>query len=97
MGMSIRAALRLLLAALAFCAAGAQAQSQAAKPIRLVVPFGPGGGIDILARSLAQKMSEKGRLAMVDNRSGASGIVGVELVMNAPADGFTVAAIRDRC
>ena len=90
MGISIRATLQLLLAALAFCAAGAQAQSQAAKPIRLVVPFGPGGGIDILARSLAQKMSEKGRLAMVENRSGASGIVGVELVMNAPADGFTL-------
>jgi tripartite-type tricarboxylate transporter receptor subunit TctC len=90
MGVTIRATVRLLAAALALFAAGAEAQSPAAKPIRFVVPFGPGGGIDVLARSLSQKMSERGRLAMVDNRPGASGIVGVELVMRAPADGFTL-------
>ena len=90
MGPSFRTTMQLMTVALAFFAAAAHAQPQAAKPIRLVVPFGPGGGIDVLARSLAQKMGERGRPALVENRAGASGIVGVELVMNAPADGFTL-------
>lgn len=89
MGVSIRAMVRLLAAALAFLAAGAEAQALA-KPIRFVVPFAPGGGIDVLARTLTQKMSERGRPAIVDNRPGASGIVAVELVMKAPPDGFTL-------
>ena len=61
------------------------------KPIRLIVPFPPGGSNDILARSLAQKMSERmGQQTIVDNRPGADGIIGTELATRAPADGHTI-------
>jgi tripartite-type tricarboxylate transporter receptor subunit TctC len=87
-----RAMLPLLAAALAFAAAMAEAQTPAARPIRLIVPFASGGGTDTVARTLAQKMSERGRLVIVDNRPGASGIVAAELVMKSPADGYTLFA-----
>ena len=73
------------LAALPFLPRQAFAQD---KPIQIIVPFGPGGSGDISARMLADYLTKKtGRSVVVDNRPGANGIVGVEAVRNAPADG----------
>ena len=61
------------------------------RPIRIVVPSSPGGGIDTLARVLAPRMSETwGKPVIVDNRPGAGGIIGYEIVAKAPPDGYTV-------
>ena len=60
------------------------------KPIRMVVPFPPGGSNDILARFLAQKMTERtGQQMIVDNRGGANGIIGTDIAARSPADGYT--------
>jgi len=67
------------------------AQNYPSKPIRLIVPFPPGGANDILARILGQKLTETlGENVLIDNRAGASGIIGTELVGKAPADGYTL-------
>lgn len=69
----------------------APAQAYPAKPVRIVVPFAPGGGTDVIARHLATGMTESlKRQVIVDNRAGANGIVGTELVARAPADGYTL-------
>src|SRR5215510_928240 len=61
------------------------------KPVRIVVPYPPGGPIDILTRPLAQKMNEgMGSTVLVDNRAGANGIIGIEHVAKSPADGYTL-------
>ena len=61
------------------------------KPVRLIVPFAPGGSNDIMARITAQKLTESfGQQVIVDNRAGASGIVGTEIAAKAPPDGYTV-------
>jgi tripartite-type tricarboxylate transporter receptor subunit TctC len=61
------------------------------KSVRMVVPFAPGGGTDVIARHLAARMSESlKRQIVVDNRAGANGIVGTENVAHAPADGYTL-------
>ena len=67
------------------------AQNYPTKPIRFVVPQPPGGGADIVGRIVAMKLQEAlGQQVIVDNRSGAGGIVGTELVARAPADGYTL-------
>jgi len=67
------------------------AQDYPNKPIRLVVPYPPGGSTDIVARIIGQKLTESwGQPVIVDNRAGASGIIGTELVAKAPPDGYTV-------
>jgi tripartite-type tricarboxylate transporter receptor subunit TctC len=69
----------------------AAAQTYPSKAIRLVAPFPPGGSIDVVGRLLAAKLSESlGQQIVVDNRSGASGILGTEAVMNAAPDGYTI-------
>jgi tripartite-type tricarboxylate transporter receptor subunit TctC len=83
----------LLAASLAavLAAPGARAESFPDHSVRIVVPFPPGGSNDITARVLAQKLSERwGHQAVVDNRAGAGGNVGAELVAKAPADGYTL-------
>jgi tripartite-type tricarboxylate transporter receptor subunit TctC len=72
-------------------AAAAPAQTYPVKPVRIVVPFAPGGGTDVIARHLAAGMTESlKRQVIVENRAGANGIVGTEAVARAPADGYTL-------
>lgn len=67
------------------------AQTYPSKPVRMIVPFAPGGGTDVIARQLAAGMSESlRRQVLVDNRAGANGIIGSEIVARAPADGYTL-------
>src|SRR3954466_11653473 len=67
------------------------AQSYPAKAIRLIAPFPPGGSVDVVGRLLAAQLSASlGQQFVVDNRSGASGVIGTEAVMNAPPDGYTL-------
>ena len=80
--------------ALAFCcgaATGALAQAYPARPIRIILPYGPGGNSDIAARLLAQRLSESMRQqVIIDNRPGAGGIVATELARKAEPDGYTL-------
>jgi tripartite-type tricarboxylate transporter receptor subunit TctC len=82
----------LLAGALALSALGhAYAQDYPNKPIRMVVPYPAGGNADITARLVAQKMSESmGVPILVDNKGGASGMIGTDIVAKAPADGYTL-------
>lgn len=69
----------------------ASAQSYPLKSIRLVVPYPPGGGADVLARPMAQVLSEKlGQGVVVENRGGATGMIGADFAAKSPADGYTV-------
>lgn len=72
-------------------AVAAHAQTYPAKPIRLIIPFPPGGATDALGRTVVQKLGESLRQQVIaDNRPGASGILGMELAAKAPADGYTL-------
>ncbi len=86
--------LRFVVAAAVMLMSGAEAPAQKAwpeKPIRMIVPFSPGGTSDTLARILGQKLNESwGQQIVVDSRPGASGIIGSEIAMRAPADGYTL-------
>ena len=76
---------------LLLCAAYLHAQDYPAKPLRFIVPYPPGGSSDVLARVIAQKLTEAlGRQVIIENRPGATGNIGHELVAKAPADGYTL-------
>ena len=83
-------------AAIAFLAIHCMGEAPAAdlyhaKPIRVIVPFAPGGGTDMIARVLMQEASSSlGTSIVIDNRGGAGGVVGTELGVRAPADGYTL-------
>jgi tripartite-type tricarboxylate transporter receptor subunit TctC len=80
-----------LAIAAAMLASSALAQTYPAKAIRLVSPFPPGGSVDLVGRLLAAKLSETmGQQMVLDNRAGASGVIGTEVVMNSPPDGYTL-------
>ena len=74
-----------------FLAAAASAQDYPRKPIKLVVPFPPAGGTDIMARVVAQKVSDANKWTVViDNRPGAGGNIGVDAAAKSPPDGYTL-------
>jgi tripartite-type tricarboxylate transporter receptor subunit TctC len=69
----------------------AAAQAWPVKPVRIIVPFGPGGGTDIQARVLTTVFHEHtGQSFIIENRTGASGLIGAEIAANAPPDGYTI-------
>jgi tripartite-type tricarboxylate transporter receptor subunit TctC len=85
---TLRGAIAALLLGITVSAA---AQSYPAGPIRIIVPFPAGGGVDTAGRLLGQKLSEAiGRPVLIDNRAGANGMIGSEMVAKAPKDGYTL-------
>jgi tripartite-type tricarboxylate transporter receptor subunit TctC len=88
--------LRLAVGTIALTATSRTAWTQTypTRSVRLIVPFGPGGGTDIVARVIGQSLSERlGQTFVVENRPGAGGNLGTEAVVRAPADGYTLALI----
>ncbi len=84
------AAVALLCASAGFC------QTYPTKSVRIIVPLAPGGNVDLVARALAQQMSENiGQQVIIENRPGASSLVGTQFVAKTPADGYTFLAIAN--
>ncbi len=89
-----------LVAALAVLPHIVHAQAWPAKPVRVIVPFAPGGSADTLGRLVAQKLGESLRQTfVVENRGGAGGVIGSELVTKAPPDGYTllISGVASHC
>src|SRR5204863_5090541 len=84
--------LRDVFLAMALCAANsAFAQSWPSKPLKMIVPFPPGGAVDILGRAVSTKLSDAlGQGVVVENRAGAGGAVGSEAAAKSPNDGYTL-------
>jgi tripartite-type tricarboxylate transporter receptor subunit TctC len=91
LGLARALCLRLALAVLALSVIAAQAQNYPNRPIRLIVPYPTGGVVDISARIVGEKLGNVlGQQIVVENRSGAGGMLGASLVAKAPADGYTL-------
>ena len=89
----ITAAVVITLAA-GHASAQKKAEAYPTKPIRMIVPFAPGGGTDIVARAMAQKLTESlGQSVIVDNRAGAGGTIGAETAVRSVPDGYTLAMV----
>ena len=83
--------IRLLAAVLLFASGPASPQPYPVKPVKLIVPFAPGGGSDVSGRFIAQKLSTAlGQQVVVENRAGAGGLIGVEAGIKSPPDGYTL-------
>src|SRR3981189_3764151 len=81
----------VLASILALAPVGAASADYPDKPVRVVVPVAAGGGVDVMARLLAQKLSERlGQQFVVENRAGAAGIMGTKSVIGTPGDGYTL-------
>jgi tripartite-type tricarboxylate transporter receptor subunit TctC len=86
--------LPLALIALLSLALPAAAQDYPSKPVRLIIPFPPGGSNDVVGRLIATQLSERlGKQVVVDNRSGAGGVSGTEIAAHSPPDGYTLLVI----
>jgi tripartite-type tricarboxylate transporter receptor subunit TctC len=84
----------LAVALLALASAAAWAQTYPAKPVRIIVPFAPGGGSDFIARFMAQRLAEGlGGPVIVENKPGAGGTLGTDAGVRSPADGYTLTLI----
>src|SRR5689334_3593480 len=80
-----------LAALLLACATNSPAQNYPNQPIKLIVPWPPGGGVDTSARIIAQPLSERlGQSIVIENRGGAGGNIGTEVAARAKADGYTL-------
>src|SRR5689334_18466268 len=74
----------------------ARAQAWPAKPIRMLVPFPPGGGVDYAARIVGKHLSDRlGQPVLIENRAGANGIIALEALKAAPADGYTLGTVSN--
>lgn len=85
---------KIIFAGLAFAGSVAvHAQAWPTKPVRIVVPYAPGGAVDVVTRKMAFRLQEQtGQPFVVENRAGATGTIGLNVVANAPADGYTLVA-----
>src|SRR5688572_25842093 len=84
---------RLGLVILAAAPLATHAQQWPARPLRIIVPFPAGGGVDFIGRVMAKHLAERlGQQVVVDNRAGSNGIVGLDALKNAPPDGYMLAA-----
>jgi tripartite-type tricarboxylate transporter receptor subunit TctC len=82
---------RFTVAALLLVVSGAHAQTYPVKPLRFVVPFAPGGGADLVARTVGGKLTEAlGQPVIIDNRTGAAGSIGADIAAKSPPDGHTL-------
>ena len=89
----IRFACTSLLLVASFAAALAHAQTWPAKPVKIIVPYPPGGAVDVVTRKMASKLQEQtGQAFVVENKAGATGTIGIMQAIQSPADGYTLVA-----
>jgi tripartite-type tricarboxylate transporter receptor subunit TctC len=90
----MRSLLLKVAAVLLALTASALAQDYPSKPVRLIIPFPPGGSNDVVGRMIATQLGDKlGKQVVVDNRAGAGGVIGTEVAANSPPDGYTLLVI----
>ena len=86
--------LHILLASALLSLAGAvHAQAWPSKPVKIIVPYAPGGSVDVVTRKMAAKLQEQtGQTFFVENKAGATGTIGISQTLQSPADGYTLVA-----